>query len=111
MTVFNVQILNSAAYMTVTGEHPPAKPMTAVEYAQHGFPFFKMYEEPSSIYGDFGVVKSVAEIDKKKEVAVNPSIVNIAGRADLTNPCGPLRPFRTVKNLKDEYSSYHVVHF
>lgn len=111
MTVFNVQILNSLAYKTVTGEHPPAKPMTAVEYAQHGFPFFKMYEESSGISGDFGAVKSVAEIDKKAEASVNPSLVNITSRVGLTNPWGPLRPFRTVKDLKDEYSGYHVVHF
>lgn len=29
----------------------------------------------------------------------------------LTNPNGPLRPFRNVKDLEDEFDGYHVASF
>jgi hypothetical protein len=110
-TVFNAQILNSAAYQVVTGEAPPMQPITANMYATKGFPFFKMYEEPSGISGNFGAVKSIAEIDKKKEDTVNPEIVSISSRGGLLNPLGPLREFRTVRDLKREYENCHVATF
>ncbi|KAJ4348715.1 uncharacterized protein N0V89_010093 [Didymosphaeria variabile] len=73
-TVFNVQILNSAAYKVVTGNPPPSKPICAQTYAENGMPFFAIYEEPSGISGDFGMVKSVAQIDGIEEKNVNPGI-------------------------------------
>jgi hypothetical protein len=48
-TVFNVQILNSATYTGITGTNPPSKPISASAYADHGFPFFELYEEPSGV--------------------------------------------------------------
>lgn len=38
-TIFNVQIRNSAAFKSVTGEDPPETPITAETYAEHGFPY------------------------------------------------------------------------
>ncbi|KAK6713491.1 hypothetical protein SNK04_004455 [Fusarium graminearum] len=60
---FNVQILNSASFERVTGKKPPQSPITAKWYADAGYPFFSIYEEPTTICGDFKAVKSIAEID------------------------------------------------
>jgi len=115
-TVFNVQILNSIFYRSVTGEDPPMKPIDAKTYTQHGFPFFMMYEEPSGISGNFSMVKSVRQIDGKKDEVVIPKVVEIGTQAaqipvGLTNPNGPLRKFRTVGDLKKEHKGYHVATF
>ena len=80
-------------------------------------PFFKMYEEPSGIFGEFSQVKSITEIDENTEGVVEPDTITISPSAakaappGLVNPDGPLRPFRTVDDLRREYSSYHVANF
>lgn len=122
-TVFNVQVLNSAVYKAVTGRAPPTKPIDAKTYKKNGLPFFKMYEEPSGISGTFGLVKSVGQIDNIKEEHVEPDVVVLGGgdghkgksagvgTVGLTNPNGPMREFRTARDLKKEYSGYHVASF
>jgi hypothetical protein len=117
-TVFNVQILNSAVYKAVTGRNPPTRPLDARTYAEHGLPFFKLYEETlSGISGDFGMVKSVAQIDKEADEEVQPAVVGIGGHGKaakdigLINPDGPMRPFRTVDDIKKELGGYHVADF
>lgn len=63
-TIFNIQILNSAVFKSVTSMEPPETPITARTYAEHGFPYYEIYnEKPSGIKGDFSGVKSVAEKD------------------------------------------------
>jgi ubiquitin len=63
-TIFNVQVLNSAVFKSVTGEDPPETPINAKTYAEYGFPYYAIYDEkPSGIKGDFSGVKSVAEKD------------------------------------------------
>lgn len=74
-TVFNVQIVNSSVYHTITGEGPPSIPPDASTYKQYGLPFFQFYEEPSGIFGDFGMVKSVAQIGGYTEEEVEPDVV------------------------------------
>jgi ubiquitin len=62
--IFNVQILNSAVFKSVTGGDPEDSPITAKTYAQYGFPYYAIYnEKKSGIKGDFSGVKSVAEKD------------------------------------------------
>ncbi|KPI38448.1 Ubiquitin-60S ribosomal protein L40 [Cyphellophora attinorum] len=65
---FNVQILSTPAFEAITGRKAPPTPITAETYHRHGFPFFKLYEEQSQVFGNFGAVKSVAEIDGVKEM-------------------------------------------
>jgi hypothetical protein len=69
-----------------------------------------MYEEPSGIHGDFGMVRSVAELGRSSNSVVKPEIVPIS-RNEFTNPNGPLRPFRTVRDLEKEFSGVHVASF
>ena len=100
-TVFNVQILNAAFYHAVTGKEPPTRPMTATNYAEHGLPFFKLYEEPSNVHGAFDAVKSVAQIEGREEANVKPRTIAIsAPRVGLVNPLGPALPFRTLADMK-----------
>jgi hypothetical protein len=62
--LFNVQLLNSESFMAVTGGALPATPIDAETYQSHGYPFFDIWnEELSGVKGDFGVVKSVGEMD------------------------------------------------
>jgi hypothetical protein len=67
-----VRIVNSMLYREITGENPPATPITAKTYAQHGFPWFDLYDEqmediaaPDELKG----VKSIKEMDKEKGFA------------------------------------------
>jgi hypothetical protein len=112
-TVFNAQILNSAAYRAVTGDIPPTLPIDATAYTKLGFPFFKNYEELSGIRGNFAAVKSVAEIEKSPDAVVSSTriVPNILASVGLVNPKGPLQGFRTVKELLKEYGGYHVARF
>jgi len=66
MICFNVQVLNSSFFRQVTGVEPPKTPVTAKTYADQGLPFFKIYNESSTIKGDFDRIKSVKAIDKVK---------------------------------------------
>jgi hypothetical protein len=63
ITVFSVQILNSAVYQAVTGTVPPTEPISAKEYADEGLPFYAMYEEPKGIQGEVVGVSSVQRLD------------------------------------------------
>jgi hypothetical protein len=118
-TVFNVQVLNSTIYKAVTDQAPPPKPMTAKDYANHGFPFFELYGEPSGISGDFSLVNSIGEIDQKMDGVVKPDIVALghgdgrknASILDLSNRSGTLREFHAGRDLKKEYDGYHVAKF
>jgi hypothetical protein len=64
--IFNVQILNSAAFKAVTGMTPPETTVTAKTYAALGYPYYDVYDEkPSDIKGDFVGGHSVIEKDLK----------------------------------------------
>ncbi len=103
---FNVQILNAIAVRNVTGMEAPETPVSAATYAEEGKPFFKIYEEKSTVReGQIGDVKSVAEIfslrkcagDKGKsewhdgKPSDNPVI--------LLDPAGVSKPFRPVSDV------------
>ena len=103
--IFNVQILNSDAFYQVTGLPPPETPINAAQYAKEGLPFFKLYEEKSSVAGSFNGVKSVMAIDKElakkagikaeDEPPIRPDLV-------VLNPARTRFPFRTVSELKKD---------
>jgi hypothetical protein len=64
-----VHIVNSTMWREITGEEPPASPITARDYAAHHLPWFEVYDEglgaldaTSKLAG----VKSVKEIDAEK---------------------------------------------
>ena len=69
--IFNVDILDSQVFKRYTGIKPPTTPVTAQQYAAHGFPYYDIYDEkPSGIRGDFANVKSVNQKDLEEERTV-----------------------------------------
>lgn len=42
----------------------PPTPVTAETYAQYGYPFFKLYEEPSDVFRTWENLLSIAGVDK-----------------------------------------------
>jgi len=64
-----VTILNSAAWLAVTGERPPLEPPTAKDYTNAGLPWFDYYDADAVALGGaepFGKVKSLAWLAKLK---------------------------------------------
>ena len=64
-----VHIVNSELWREITGEQPPATPVTAREYAKAGLPWFDLYDEhaPTLDPADaLAKVKSVKEMDASK---------------------------------------------
>ena len=63
---FNVQIPISELFHCVIGLAPPRSLISAKTYADLGLPFHKLWEEASSIKGNFKEVQSVKSINKAK---------------------------------------------
>lgn len=62
MVMFNVQLIDVASCDSL-GIVVPSTPITAEAYAENGYPFFNMYEEPSNIFGKFPL-QSVGRLDQ-----------------------------------------------
>jgi hypothetical protein len=64
-----VHIVNSEMYEQITGKRPPASPISAATYTQHGYPWFKLYDEG---LGDVAAsetlqgVQTIGGMDQKK---------------------------------------------
>jgi hypothetical protein len=108
-TIFNIQILNSAVFKSVTGEDPPETPITAKTYAEHGLPYYAIYDEkPSGIKGDFSGVKSVAEKDLEGVPSLDKAKAVAEVIEDTNNPVvlldeeGKHIGFRPVSVMKEE---------
>ena len=77
---FNVQILNSELFRSVTGLAPPESPISAKMYADLGLPYYEIWkEEKSSVKGDFKGIKSVKAIDKVKAALAKNGYPNAMG--------------------------------
>jgi hypothetical protein len=111
-TVFNAQMINSVKYKSVTGIAPPTLPISHATYADNGFPYYSVYEEPSHIHGNFGMVKSVGQINGlDKSGGANPPVYDAGPGLGVANPKGPLQQFRTVADLEKEMANYHIASF
>lgn len=85
-TTFHVQILNSASFQAITGCPAPPTPVSAEEYAAKGLPFFVLYEEPSTLAGDFSGVRSVADIDGLTEAPLGMvPVINVKNGCRVTD--------------------------
>ena len=61
---FHLQVVNAAHFEVLTGIIAPDTPITIEQYASLGLPFFDIYNEmPNTIYGSFGWLETVAELD------------------------------------------------
>ena len=66
-----VHIVNSQLYAEITGTEPPASPISAKTYTQHGYPWFELYDEAKAdvaVSDTLAGVKSVKEMDAEKGV-------------------------------------------
>lgn len=64
-----VHIVNSMAYREITGEEPPATPISARTYARFGLPWFDLYDEEKGDVETSEIlagVKSVKKMDAEK---------------------------------------------
>lgn len=122
--VFNVQILNSDVFESITGLEPPPSPITAQTYAELGLPFFTIEDKASGISGAFDKVQSVAEVNAQEEKsvtvpiqyldkqghAIHPNSVTVTGKSnvyqggaggDIVNPRGPFSEFLCIEELQE----------
>lgn len=95
--VFNVQVLNSHHFRAVTGFAPPPSCVTAQTYAQHGYPFYSMYEEPTVVAGNFSGVRSIGQMEGNMEAHVVPPTVSIGGIPTVS----PFDYLRTNASFRD----------
>lgn len=101
---FNVQILNSRSFTSITGLQAPATPVDAAEYAQLGFPFFSMPNEPETdVSGDFFGVSSVAQPEGVDDAVVNPTVKPL-GWASTSNKSTSI----SASTAQPETSVYHT---
>jgi hypothetical protein len=64
-----VHIVSSDQWREITGEEPPATPVSAATYAEHGLPWFELYDEHAPTVAPTSTlagVKSVAALDAEK---------------------------------------------
>ncbi|OAG42441.1 hypothetical protein AYO21_03317 [Fonsecaea monophora] len=125
---FNVQILNTSAFESVTGLPPPETPINMETYAELGLPFFKLYEEDLGdvvVHGPLDKVKSIGEMDGVEDPSfavpikpLNDDPARARGESkpksqqadadgvkagdDISNPAGPLSDFRPRAELLQE---------
>ena len=70
--IINIQFINSVRFEEVTGMLIPPTPISIHTYTEAGLPFFQfLNEDPSVISGDFGKLKSVAQIDQATLASAN----------------------------------------
>ena len=77
-TTFYVHIADSHTWQSITGEKPPATPVSAELYTRYGFPWFDLYDEhlgdltPSK---KLAGVKSIGELEGRDSLIANdPSL-------------------------------------
>lgn len=66
--MFNVQLFDAALFSNLGLPIPPT-PVTAKTNSDHGYPFFRIYEDTSDISGSFAV-DSVGTLDKRTGINV-----------------------------------------
>jgi len=64
--------MNATMFKHCLGIKPPRTPITPKAYAQSKMPFFKIYEEPSGIFGKFETLKSIGELDAEADKKSQP---------------------------------------
>ena len=96
-----VGIVNSRQWQAVTGEPPPAKPPTALDYAHEGLPWFDFYGElePLEATETLKGVSSVAATGEKKGDAPLPENDSIA--VDNVIELGASRPARADSRVRE----------
>ena len=56
-------------FRPLLGKHRQCHRVSAETYTEHGLPFYKIYNEESSIKGGFQDIKSIGQMDKIKNIS------------------------------------------
>lgn len=62
-----VHIVNSQLWTEITGERPPATPVSPKTYSQHGYPWFKLYDEKQGDVAPSGILQKVKSVFQKDQ--------------------------------------------
>ena len=87
-----ITILNSAAWLAVTGERSPVQPPTAKQYTKAGLPWFDYYDADAKALGGaerFGKVMSLGSLTKLK--GKSPTDIDESVPAEKVVKLGPSR--------------------
>lgn len=108
-TRFNVQVLNSGTFTSVTSKPAPSTPITAKTYAKHGYPYFSVWDEkPTKITGDFAGVQSVNEMDLEGKSSAEKEAAAAEVKDSTQNPVVALNQkgervgFRSVRDMEKQ---------
>jgi hypothetical protein len=88
-------LVNSRQYQAITGEQPPPTPITARTYAEHGLPWFRLYDEAR---GDLPPaeqlreIRSLRELDSERGAAPGPDDESVSVDPDQVIPLQDLQP-------------------
>ncbi|KAI9843843.1 MAG: hypothetical protein M1830_007678, partial [Pleopsidium flavum] len=110
-------ILNSEVFRQVTGTDPPETPIDARTYAGLGLPFYKIYNEQSSVKGNFGPIKAVKQMETSKGSNVSNGQRSSDDEPSYENPTVILNPegqkmgFRPVSELEKGLTELNYVQF
>lgn len=108
--LFNVQILNTPNFQRVTGFPPPQPSIDTRTFARYSNPFLSIYEEPTTVAGDFSTLKSVGQNDGLAEPGLGPhpvsGLTHRASKPGTTSPTAvgllsPNRPFSVFKSVEE----------
>lgn len=94
--MFNVHMVGPAVYRAITGARPPFEPIGRETYEKHGVRFLPEYERVDDGGAGGDLAKAGSGNGDGEEKAG-------AGNEEFINPNGPLREFRTLRDLKKEY--------
>lgn len=91
-----VHVLNSAQYRAVTGRDAPPTPIDARTYTEHGFPWFRLYDEhrdvpPADPLANLTSIGGISELEKASDtpIDISPSqIVDLPKRRLRRQPKG-----------------------
>lgn len=95
-----VTITNATRWMEITGEHPPATPINAEDYAAHGLPWFDYYAgDARAIEGadSLGLLKSLAELRRQRGESALAGTEGVTPRPVVQLGEGRRRPVREGK--------------
>ena len=120
--LFNVQILNSERFRYFTGLEPPKTPISAQTYAEQCLPYYKIWDEKSSVEGDFGALESVQTVNKTKgkgkgkgkggnNSSSEHHVTSVNQPVILLKPDGSHLSFRPVAELNQEIARKNAVRF
>ena len=78
-----VHLINCDAWQPLTGETPPGQPLSAAEYARHGYPWFDYYDSKADAVRGSKILASLKSVSEKAaEKGATPPVDNASLRVN-----------------------------